>query len=172
MGGAELRRGPQMGPGGPEITLETTEAGGMRPRGQAPRRGDLVGRNVWTLPFHPEGVEAARTTKGRVSRRVRMDSSRGRPSGSTWVAPPTEWLVLYRDATSSLGTCQVLLTTPRPRGRGKRRIDQGGVLVFRLTGRVGGIKVQVRQYSGTTGQGWSASRLTQDTPAPSPTTEH
>ena len=35
-----------------------------------------------------------------------MDSSGGRPSRSTWVEPPTDRLVLYRDATSSPGSVQ------------------------------------------------------------------
>ena len=64
-------------------------------------RGNLVGRNKWTLPFHPEGVEASGTARGRASQRARIDSPGCRPSGRAWVAPPMDGLVLYRDRNSS-----------------------------------------------------------------------
>ena len=105
---------PRTGPGGPEIRLETTRGGGNMAKRPAPPGGKVqpvVGTSlVGTYgPYHctRRGVEAARTASGRVSRRVRMDSSGGRPSGSTWLAPPKDKLVLYRDATSSLGLVQL-----------------------------------------------------------------
>ena len=101
---------PRTGPSRPAIRLEKTRPRRQRPQA-AGRRGNLVGRNGWALPFHPEGVETTRTTRGRASRRARTltDSPGGRPSGSAWVAPPTgatNRLVLYRDATSSPGSVQ------------------------------------------------------------------
>ena len=45
-------------------------------------------------------MEASGTARGRASRRIRMNSPGCRPSGRAWVAPPTDGLVLYRDANS------------------------------------------------------------------------
>ena len=72
----------------------------------AARHGNLLGRDGWTLPFRPERGGSSKNCQGAASRRFRMDSSGGRPSGSTWMAPPTDRLVLYRDATSSPGSVQ------------------------------------------------------------------
>ena len=104
---------PRTGPSGPEIRLETTRDGEKsrwrrkRPQWRgAARRGNLVGRKERTLPFHPEGVEASGTARGRASRRARMDSPGCRLSGRAWVAPPTDGLVLYSDVNSSPSSVQ------------------------------------------------------------------
>ena len=95
---------------GPEIRPETTRDGEkprwIRQRRGAARRGNLNGRDRWTLPFHPEGVKPSGNTRGRASRRARMDSPRCRPSGSPWVVPPMDGLILYRDANSSPSSVQ------------------------------------------------------------------
>ena len=68
------------GPGQARDKVENNKSGGgTRPRRQRPQAAR-----------RDPSWEAARTARGRVSRRVRMDSSGGRPRGSTWVAPPTD----------------------------------------------------------------------------------
>ena len=91
-----------------DIRLETTGLGGNCRGAGAPGGGarpimgtSPVGTNG---PYHftVRGVEAAKTARGRVSRLG---------GGSEWTRPEaglveTERLVLYRDATSSLGSVQ------------------------------------------------------------------
>ena len=49
------------------------------------RRGKIKVETPKTLPFHPEGVEASGTARGRASWRARMDSPGCRPSGRALV---------------------------------------------------------------------------------------
>ena len=125
-----------------EVALTESEFAGSEPEGSDQEEGEIT---------QTEGDGSGAFTQMR---------PRDSDSGSNDTTPGREsW-------RSARGQELVVLCTPRPRGRGKRRPErrEGGVIIVGSEGRIGG--VQIWGWPGQTREVQPAGRRTQYTAAP------